>query len=435
MLESLIYILTAVIAIGIPVVYFLRERKKSARAVIVLQKAMERGLDEPVSLHPAIDPDQCMGTGACVQACPEKDVLGLINNRGALINPSHCIGHGMCEAACPLDAITLVFGTAKRGVDIPFVSGTFETNVPGIYIAGELGGMGLIRNAVKQGREAVEYIARNLPGGLPGSVLDLVIVGAGPAGIAAALQAKKEGLRFVALDQDDMGGTILTYPRRKLVMTQPVELPLYGTLKAREIQKEHLLEILTDVFARTGVQVTSGEKVEDIRRRNGHFEVNTPKSTYAAQRVLLSIGRRGSPRKLGVPGENSGKVTYRLLEPEQFRNMRLLVVGGGDSAVESALTLAGQPGNSVHISYRREAFFRLKEGNVTRLEAAVNSGAVTPLFNSEIKRIEPNAVHIEQEGRSITLPNDYVFVFAGGDLPAEFLKRVGVEVQRKFGQR
>ena len=435
MLESLIYILTAVIAIGIPVVYFLRERKKSARAVIVLQKAMERGLDEPVSLHPAIDPDQCMGTGACVQACPEKDVLGLINNRGALINPSHCIGHGMCEAACPLDAITLVFGTAKRGVDIPFVSGTFETNVPGIYIAGELGGMGLIRNAVKQGREAVEYIARNLPGGLPGSVLDLVIVGAGPAGIAAALQAKKEGLRFVALDQDDMGGTILTYPRRKLVMTQPVELPLYGTLKAREIQKEHLLEILTDVFARTGVQVTSGEKVEDIRRRNGHFEVNTPKSTYAAQRVLLSIGRRGSPRKLGVPGENSGKVTYRLLEPEQFRNMRLVVVGGGDSAVESALTLAGQPGNSVHISYRREAFFRLKEGNVTRLEAAVNSGAVTPLFNSEIKRIEPNAVHIEQEGRSITLPNDYVFVFAGGDLPAEFLKRVGVEVQRKFGQR
>jgi thioredoxin reductase (NADPH) len=435
MLETLIYVLTGLVAVGIPVLYFLRENKKSARAASVLQKAVERGLDEPVSLHPYIDPDQCMGTGACVQACPEKDVLGLINNRGVLINPSHCIGHGMCEAACPLDAITLVFGTEKRGVDIPFVSGTFETNVPGVYIAGELGGMGLIRNAVKQGREAVEYIAKSLPSGLSGDVLDLVIVGAGPAGIAAALQAKKEGLRFVALDQEDMGGTILTYPRRKLVMTQPVELPLYGTLKAREIQKEHLLETLMEVFARTGVQVTSGERVEDIRHGDEHFEVVTPKNTYATRRVLLSIGRRGSPRKLNVPGEKSGKVAYRLLEPEQFQNMKLLVVGGGDSAVEAALALAEQPGNTVHVSYRREGFFRLKEGNTARIEAAIQRGAITTLFNSEVKRIEADSVHLEQGDRKITLPNDYVFVFAGGELPTEFLKKIGIEVQRKFGQK
>ncbi|HEY3296102.1 MAG TPA: NAD(P)-binding domain-containing protein [bacterium] len=435
MLESLIYIVTAVIAVGIPVIYFLRAKKQSAHAEQVLKKAVERGMDEPVSLHPYIDPDLCMGMGACVQACPEKDVLGLINNRGALINPSHCVGHGMCEAACPVDAITLVFGTEKRGVDIPFVSGTFETNVPGIYIAGELGGMGLIRNAVKQGREAVEYIAKSLNGHRADGVYDLVIVGAGPAGVAASLQAKLLGLNFVTLDQEDLGGTILTYPRRKLVMTQPVELPVYGTLKAREIQKENLLEIFMEVFARTDLKIRSGEHVDDILKENDCFRVVTPKGSYPTQRVLLAIGRRGSPRKLDVPGEKSAKVAYRLLEPEQFQKMKLLVVGGGDSAVESALALSEQRDNVVHVSYRRETFFRLKEGNQKRIEAALKRGAVVPVFNSGVTRIDANEVHLDTGGTPLVLPNDYVFIFAGGELPTEFLKKVGIDVQRKFGQR
>jgi thioredoxin reductase (NADPH) len=433
MLETLIYVLTGLLAVGLPLIYFLRDRKRSATAESVLQKAVERGMDEPVSLHPYIDPAKCIGAGACVKACPEVGVLGLINNKGALINPSHCVGHGLCMAACPVDAITLVFGTERRGVDIPFIKGTFETNVGGVYIAGELGGMGLIRNAVRQGREAVENITRSL-GTRNGKALDLVIVGAGPAGIAASLQAKKEGLDFVTLDQDDLGGTILTYPRKKIVMSQPMEIPLYGQVKAREIPKESLLEIFKEICTRTQLIVNAGHRVEEIKPMDGLFHVVTSKETFETRRVLLAIGRRGSPRKLGVPGEKSSKVAYRLLEPEQFRNMHVIVVGGGDSAVEAALSLAEQTGNKVHVSYRRENFFRLKEGNRTRIDEAMKSGAVIPFFNSEVKRIEEREIYLEQAGKEIVLPNEYVFVFAGGELPTEFLKKIGIEVTRKFGQ-
>ncbi len=435
MLETLIYVATALLVIAIPAIYLLRERKKSARAAHTLAKAIERDMGEPVSLHPWIDPGQCIGTGACVEACPEVSVLGLIDNRGTLINPSRCIGHGQCQAACPVDAITLVFGTESRGVDIPAVRGNFETNVPGIFIAGELGGMGLIRNAVTQGREAAENVKASLTDRGRSDVLDLAIIGAGPAGISASLQALKDGLKFVTLDQDDLGGTVLTYPRRKLVMTQPMELPLYGKITARELAKEELLDIFQQVCARTGLQVASMRRVDDVQRVNGHYRVVTAAGEYAAQRVLLSIGRRGTPRKLDVPGEKSAKVMYRLLEPEQFTRAKILIVGGGDSAVEAAVALAEQPGNLVHVSYRREGFFRLKDGNQKRIDAAVKRGDVTPVFNSEVKRIEPATVILEQNGAELTLANDFVFVFAGGELPTAFLQKIGIEVTRKFGQR
>ncbi len=434
MLENLIYLFVAIIAVGLPVLYFLRERKKSRIARITLEKAVERGLDEPVSLHPFIDPAICIGTAACVKACPESNVLGVIENRGQLINPAKCIGHGQCQAACPVDAITLVFGTAKRGVDIPYVSGTFETNRPGIYIAGELGGMGLIRNAITQGKQAAQNIALSLEGVTRGGELDLVIVGAGPAGIAAALQAKKDGLQFALLDQVDLGGTILTYPRRKLVMTQPMDLPLYGKIVAREIQKEELLTIFKDVFRKTGLEAQTDQKVDEITGENGFLMVRTARHEYAARRVLLSIGRRGSPRKLGVPGENSGKVFYRLLDPEKFHDLQVLVVGGGDSAVEAAVALAEQPGNTVFLSYRREAIFRIKEGNERRLEEAVRDGRITPVYKSEVTRIEERTVHLMQDGSELHLPNDFTFVFAGGELPTEFLKKAGIEFTRKFGE-
>jgi len=434
MIETLVYLAAGLIAVGIPVLYIVRERRKSARARQTLQKAVERGLDEPVSLHPYIDPAICIGTAACVKACPELHVLGLIENRGALVTPSKCIGHGMCQASCPVDAITLVFGTEKRGVDIPYVTGTFESNVPGIYIAGELGGMGLIRNAVTQGRQAAQHIARSLEGIERNGELDLAIVGAGPAGIAAALQAKIEGLRFALLDQEDLGGTILTYPRRKLVMTQPMELPIYGKIKAREIAKEELLAIFQDVFRRTDLETRAGEKVHEIIREEKSFVVRSTRQEHIARRILLTIGRRGSPRKLGVPGEKSSKVAYRLLDPEKFHDLHLLVVGGGDSAVEAAVALSEQPGTRVHLSYRREAVFRIKEGNRERLERAIAEKRVTTLFQSEVTRIEADAVYLAQDGREIRLPNDYVFVFAGGELPTEFLKKIGIEFTRKFGE-
>jgi thioredoxin reductase (NADPH) len=436
MVDHLMYVAAGFLTVGIPLVYVLRESSRSRRAAQTLQKAVERGLDEPVSLHPLIDPTKCIGSGACVSACPEHGVLGLIDNRGALTSPARCIGHGLCASACPVEAITLVFGTSKRGVDIPHVQSTFETNVPGLFIAGELGGMGLIRNAVTQGKQAVKFITQSLAcGGDHNDMLDLVVVGAGPAGISASLQAKQEGLEFLVVDQQDLGGTVLTYPRRKLVMTQPWELPLYGIIKQREMQKETLLEIFGDVFAKTGLSVNSEEKTDDVQRVDDHFQVTTARGVYNTRRVLLAIGRRGTPRKLDVPGERSGKVSYRLLDPEHFTQMKVLVVGGGDSAVEAAVALSEQPGNIVHVSYRRDGFFRLKEGNQTRVEAAIAAGKVIPVFNSTVKAIEPDAVTLEQEGRETSLPNDYVFVFAGGELPTAFLQKMGVEITRKFGQR
>ena len=435
MLETAIYIFVALLAVGVPVIYVLRERKQSKRAAGILEKAIERGLDQPVSLHPYIDPLKCMGSGACVKACPEHDVLALIDGKGVLVNPSRCIGHGQCQAACPVDAITLVFGTEKRGVDIPHIKGTYETNVDGVYIAGELGGMGLIRNAVSQGKQAAANIAKSLAAEKREETLDLVIVGAGPAGIAAALQAKKDSLKFVIIDQDDLGGTVLTYPRRKLVMTQPMELPLYGKVKAREIQKESLMEIFTDVFEKTGVKVNANEKVNEISRDDNGFKIVTSLAEYRSRRVLLTIGRRGSPRKLGVPGEKYEKVAYRLLEPEKYHDMHVLVVGGGDSAVEAACALAEQPGNTVHLSYRGEGLFRIKEGNRERIDKAMSKGAVNAFFNSNVTLIEPDKVTMEQNGHELILPNEQIFVFIGGELPTEFLKKIGIEFSRKFGER
>ena len=381
-----------------------------------------------------IDTLRCIGCGSCIKACPEQPdhhVLGLIGNKAQLISPSDCIGHGACRSACPADAITLVFGSAKRGVDIPLLSSDFETSVSGINIAGELGGMGLIRNALSQGRQAVDAIHRRRR--RAGEGLDLVIVGAGPAGFAASLTAMSHRMKFATIEQESLGGSVFQYPRAKLVMTSPVTLPLVGRMRFGHTAKEALLDFWREVERKTGLQIRYRERVEAITKHEAGFVVRTTSSEYRTASVLLAIGRRGTPRKLGVPGEELPKVVYRLLDPEQYAGQHVLVVGGGDSALEAAASIAENGGRSVTLSYRGEAFSRAKPGNRERVAAAERSGRLKQLFKSEVRRIEQDRVVMDCDGREVVLPNDAVIVSAGGILPADFLRGIGVNVETKYG--
>ncbi|MBK6619813.1 MAG: NAD(P)-binding domain-containing protein [Saprospirales bacterium] len=416
------------------IVIYLRKLKKASRVVeSKIEKAKQEGLFEPVSLHPVIDVNTCIKSGACVAACPEQDILGIVNGKATLINASHCVGHGACFHSCPVEAISLVIGTEKRGVDLPHINENFETNIPGIFIAGELGGMGLIKNSVEQGQAAVEHIIkagiRNDP-----SVLDLVIVGAGPAGISASLTAKKHKLKFVTLEQDTLGGTVFTFPRSKIVMTAPMDLPLYGKVKLFNTSKSELLDLWNTVLSRNDIEIREHMKVENIRLENGHFKVTTlTGEEFKTKYVLLAIGRRGSPRKLNIPGETLEKVAYRLLEPENINGKNVVVVGGGDSAIEAALSLSEQ--NRVVISYRQENFSRLKPKNRENLQAAVEKGLVDIKYKTNLVKIEPDQTVLSHEegGSHFTLKNDLVYIFAGGELPTGFLEKAGIQISKRFG--
>jgi thioredoxin reductase len=411
-------------------IYLLSRKKKEAIAIAEFDEAREAGLTEPSSLHPVISMSQCLGSASCVKACPEG-ALGIIQGKAHLINPTHCIGHGACVAACPHDAITLVFGTERRGMDIPQVDEFFETNVPGIYIAGELGGMGLVRKAATQGVQAMQSIGALENNGNP---LDVVIIGAGPAGLSASLAAIDGKLKYKVIEQEDaLGGTIYHYPRNKVVMTAPIKLPIVGEAKMREISKEKLLEFWNGVINQAGIKINFSERMENITRTDKGFIVKTTRGEYETRAVLLAIGRRGTPRKLGVAGEDLPKVVYRLIDPEQYRNMHVLVVGGGDSALEAAIAIAEQPGTTVTLSYRSEAFGRGKPKNRERLKAMEEAGRIDVRLKSNVKLIETDKVVIDHDGQDITLPNDAMIVCAGGILPTPFLKEIGVMVETKFG--
>lgn len=412
--------------------FWWRGQRRDASNLRVLASASDAGLTEPASLHPVIDPARCQGCGACVSACPEGTVLGVVSGHAHLIEPTKCIGHGACRSACPYDAITLVFGTEKRGVDIPLLSPDFQTNVPGIYIAGELGGMGLIRNAVTQGVQAMQAIQRALP--RHPHPLDVLIVGAGPAGLAASLHAQAQGLRFRTVDQDSLGGTVAHFPRGKIVMTAPVTLPVVGKVNFRETTKEKLLRFWQETLATTGLTIHEQERVEEIQPLADGFAVRTTRGELRAARVLLAIGRRGTPRTLEVPGEDQEKVVYRLVDPEQYRGRHVLVVGGGDSALEAAIATAEQPGTTVTLSYRGDAFARAKEKNRKRLAELQAAGRLQVLLGSQVRAIHPQSVDLETAGGAVQLRNDAVVVSAGGVLPTPFLRKIGIEVETKHGK-
>jgi len=430
-------LLIVLLIFGLPLtltvtVYLASGKNRNKKSEKKIEEANISGLIEPPSLHPLIDPNQCLGCGSCVRACPEGDILGLINRKAHLVSPANCIGHGACKEACPTDAIALVFGTETRGVEIPNISSTFETSVRGLFIAGELGGMGLIKNAIAQGQQAIDSVARSIDKKMDLSY-HVIIIGAGPAGISAALAAKAKGLRYIVLEQDTIGGTVAHYPRGKIVMTQPASLPLIGKFQFREASKEALIEFWSNVVQTQQLSINTDSRVDEIERKDNGFEVATLTQRLQTQTVLLSMGRRGTPRKLGVTGEDLSKVVYRLIEPEQYDGKQVLVVGGGDSALEAACSIAERPGTNVLLSYRNKAFSRAKEKNRDRVKATTMSGKLNVLLASDVVSISENDVQIRTGDLIQSYKNDAVIVCAGGILPTSFLKKIGVHVEEKFG--
>ncbi len=433
---DIVYLIYALPMLGIWAWYIRRRRSVEKHNREVRQEAEAAGLAEPMSLHPVIDPSRCVGCAACVRACPEQPehtVLGLINGKASLVSAGDCIGHGACRTACPVGAISLVFGSERRGVEIPTLSPEFETSVPGIFIAGELGGMGLIRNALLQGRQAVDVVAARGKPSPDHALLDLVIVGAGPAGFSASLAAKAHHLRCVTLEQESLGGCVFQYPRGKVVMTAPAELPLVGKVRFRNTSKEELLAFWQEVERKTGVEILYRHHVEGITRTGEGFLVKTSKGEFRTRSVLLAIGRRGTPRKLGVEGEQLPKVVYRLIDAEQYRGKRVLVVGGGDSALEAAASIAEVGDTQVTLSYRGDAFARAKARNRERVQQATLSGRLRAMLKSNVLKIEPGSVLVECDGRPTLLDNDFVIVSAGGILPTAFLASLGIDVETKHG--
>jgi putative YpdA family bacillithiol system oxidoreductase len=430
-MDTLVAFVVAVVVIGLFMRSYLKKQKKIEREALESAEKGKLRSDGPQSQHPHIDANNCIGCAACTMVCPEGDVLAMLGGKAVIVNGYKCIGHSLCAEVCPVGAITMVLASPSMGGDMAYLTPEFETTIKDMYIVGELGGLALIKNAINQGRDCIDIIAkraaaRNGARRSP-DVYDVLIVGAGPAGISAALRATEKKLNYITIDEGEIGGTVAKYPRQKLVMTSPVEFPMHGKFKKTELSKEELIAFWCKVLERADFKLRQGEKVEDIKKgEDGIFTVTTPKAQYRAQSMVLALGKSGSPRKLGVKGEELQKVMYRLIEADHYINKKILVVGGGDSAIEAAMGLGHQVGNQVTLSYRKEAFTRIKERNAQRIQESVRKGKVKVIFNSAPVEFKENSVVLEVDGKNQEIPNDFVWIFAGGEPPTAFLKKIGI---------
>jgi thioredoxin reductase (NADPH) len=430
-METLLTWLIAGTVLGFFLIRYWRAHKRSEASA---RATAERGplfSEGPRAQHPKINLDSCIGCGACVSACPEGDVLALIDGKATIINAHKCIGHGLCAEDCPVGAITLVMAKPSSGADLPVIRESYESSVDNLFIVGELGGLALIKNAVNQGRDSIDAIADRIgdlrAGSAARDIFDVIIVGAGPAGISASLRAAERGLKALTLEREQVGGTVSKYPRQKLVMTSPVEFPLCGRFSKTALSKEELLAFWEKVMARADLNIHAGQGVESVQQvPSGVFCVRTQSAEYRSRAVVLALGRAGTPRKLGVQGEELPHVLYRLIEADHYTNKHILVVGGGDSAVEAAMGLAHQSGNQVTLSYRRGEFSRLKDRNAKRIAEHMHSRKIDVWFNSMPTEFRVGSVMIQKDGETREIPNDFAWILIGGTPPSDFLKAAGV---------
>jgi len=333
---------------------------------------------------------------------------------------------------------------------LPEVREDGSTNLPGVYVAGDLTGIPLLKFSLDSGARVVRTIAadpelgtdgtqpRGGASGTPSDLVDLVILGAGVAGMAAAVEAKKQGLSFVVLEAAESFFTIVNFPKAKPIYTYPHAMTPAGDLQVTADIKEALVDELRRQTEAAGIQPLAG-RAERVEHSGAELLVHRSEGDpLRARRVLVAIGQSGDFRMLGVPGEDLDKVYNRLHDPNDFRGKRALVVGGGDSALETAIALA-QAGAQVTLSYRRHELARPKPENVEKLErlrgdsGSHPSGTVTLRLGSQVRRIEEREVELEGSGGvRETIPNDVVFTMIGREAPLDFFRRSGMRIANEI---
>ncbi|MBP6632401.1 MAG: NAD(P)-binding domain-containing protein [Kofleriaceae bacterium] len=420
------------LAILVMAVFTTLAGRKQARSE-VQPAAMAGG---PRILVHDINDDRCTGCDACVAVCP-TNVLDLVENKSRVLRFQDCIQCEACMHACPTEALVMFpEGAEPPPLKVPEMDGHFQTAIPGQYLIGEVAGKPLVKNAANLGRMVVEHM---LATGLrPGSrhdptSVDVAIVGSGPGGLSAALSCAQRGLSYVLLEKEQiLATTIARYPKGKLVMAEPYDTDNVSLLPVFDSSKEELIPIWRELVDRVGVRINMGESVEAVApNQAGGFEVRTTVAAYRAQRVVLAIGTRGKPRTLQVPGENLPKVANLLEDPDELRGRAVLVVGGGDSAVEAAVAIA-DAGGRVMLSYRGRSFNRCAQKNKQTVENYAKEGRLKVKLQSQVVAIEPEAVILQLgDGTQKRYGNDAVFVLIGADPPVAWLEKLGVRfVQR-----
>lgn len=440
--ESLLFLISAflVFVVLVPFIYREIKKKKDAQKLINrivpvnslsdsdIQK-IETQHPEGKKLHPVINSSICVGCATCVLSCTEKDALYLIDGKSTLVNPFACKSHGECERQCPTGALQLVEYGKRLKINVPSIDEHFQSNRKGIYIVGALSGAGLIKEAINQGRAAVNHIMRDV---FPENLPRVAVIGAGPAGLSAFLSCRKFGLPSFCLEKENTANTIRNFPKKKILMAEPVDMPIYGPLWVGDTTREKLLEAWDSILEKTGVNITTGAQLEDIQGSDGDFKVMASGKQYGCQKVILALGNRGVPRKLGVPGEDGPNVYYNLLDAAEFNGCTATITGAGDSALEAALSLVRQQCR-IRIVVRGDGFPRAKAKNRTRILQAIEDNEITAFFNSRITTIEAGTVSIAGPASRPPqqLPNDHVFIMIGGELPVQLLEKIGIAVIEK----
>jgi thioredoxin reductase (NADPH) len=436
----LLWVIAVFLAVVIVIPFIIKEFRKKRKArqlinrIVPVSSLTAADIEGIQSLHPegkkvypAINSAACIGCGSCVQSCQEKDVLAVIRGKSTLVNPLACRCRGDCERNCLTGALKLVEYGKKLKVRIPWTDENFQSNIEGIYIVGALTGAGLIKEAINQGRAAVNHIMKGV---FPPDLPKVLVIGAGPAGLSAMLSCRKFGLPVLCFEKDLTANTIRNFPKKKILMAEPVEMPIVGPLWVGDSSRETLLEAWEGILDKAGACITTAARLEKIEKQDGHFHVTISGKPYACDKVILALGNRGVPRKLGVPGEDGSNVFYNLLEADEFSGSTVTVIGAGDSSIEAALALQ-RNGCHVTMLVRGDGFPRAKARNQERIAQARAAGQVRIYFNSQPLRIGADFISFSAAGAEHREKNEAVFVMVGGELPFELLEKIGIEIVEK----